>query len=103
MTASSDERSAALARDIAALVSRGRRIETHDTHRAVLVRGRVLERRELLTVSVEGTVMHEDLPIDRERVLILIGLTILAIALLSYVIVSAITGSTDPGGGSPPI
>lgn len=102
-TQNPDQRRAALAAEVTHLVSRGRRIETHDAFQAVLTSGRWLERRELLRVDEAGNVNCEMLPIDRERILVVIGLAIVAIALLIYLLVTATTGSSDPVGGAPPI
>jgi len=98
-----DQRRAALAAEVTHLVARGRRIETHDAFQAVLTRGRWLERRELLRVDEVGNVNCEILPIDRERTLVVIGLAIVAIALIIYLLVTATLGSNDPVGGAPPI
>lgn len=85
-----DERRSALAGEIATLVARGRRIESHDAFRAVLVRGHVLERRELVRVDEFGRVSREVLPLDRERLVLVIGIAILMAAFLIYVLITGI-------------
>lgn len=101
-TADSDQRRAALAREVTSLVSGGRRIETHDAFQAIVTHGRLVERRELLQVDETGNVTREVLPIDRERILVLIGLAVVAVAFIVYLLVTAATGSGDPAGGPPP-
>jgi len=56
-----------------------------------------------LRVDEVGNVNCEILPIDRERTLVVIGLAIVAIALIIYLLVTATLGSNDPVGGAPPI
>lgn len=88
MSVPADARRAALARIVTAQIARGRRVETHDAFQAVLVRGRLLERRELLQVDDQGEVTIIALPVDRERVVLLVGVAVVLAAFLIYAIVS---------------
>lgn len=98
-----DDRRAALAAEVSSLVAQGRRIETHDAFQAVLVRGRLVERRELVLVDEAGSVTRQALPVDRERIVMLIGAVVVVIVFMIYIVISAAMGTGDSGGGSPPI
>jgi len=60
----------------------------------------LIERRELLQVGDNGSVSCEALPIDRDRLLKLIGLGILILGLIVYAIVAGSTPS-DSGDSVP--
>lgn len=94
-TATTEQRREALARQISTLVVQGRRVESQDDYQAVLVRGRgPLERRELVTIDESGNPMVQDLPLDKER-LIVVGAFIAAILLL--IIVVLLSGNDSSG------
>jgi hypothetical protein len=85
---SPDERKAALARQAHILIWRGRRIESQSDFQAVLLRGRFVELRELLTIDEWGKASVESLPLDRQRIILAVGLALLFVTLI---IISALT------------
>lgn len=94
-TASTEQRREALARQISTLIVQGRRVESQGDYQAVLVRGRgPLERRELVTVDESGNPMVQNLPLDKER-LIIAGAFIAAILLL--IIIGLLAGDDSSG------
>lgn len=83
-----EERRAVLAGELSRLVTQGRRIETQDELRAVVARGRWIERKELVTVDEWGRASVEQLPTDYTRVLIAAGL---GLVVLGLIILAAVT------------
>jgi hypothetical protein len=87
--ASADQRQAALARQVSIFVAKGRRIEVQNPLDAVLVHGRVLEFRERLTVDEWANVRVEKLPLDRDRLIMLIGAAVVVLAFIVYAIATS--------------
>lgn len=86
---SSDHRQAALARQISTMIAQGRRIEVQNPFDAILVRGRVLELRERITIDEWGNPLVEKLPVDRNRLIILIGVAAVIVAFIIYAVATA--------------
>ena len=87
--ASGDERQAALARQISNLVAQGRRVEAQSPFDAVLIRGRLIEFREHVSVDEWGNPLVEKLPLDRERLIMLVGATLVVLAFIVYAIATS--------------
>jgi hypothetical protein len=87
--ASADERQATLARQISTLVAQGRRIEVQNPFDAILTRGRLIEFRERVSVDEWGNPLVEKLPLDRERLIMLIGAALVVLAFIIYAIVTS--------------
>jgi hypothetical protein len=85
---SSDERRAALARQVHLLTTRGRRIESQSDFGAVLTHGRYFEFRELLTIDEWGSASVEKLQPDWERIIVATGIALL---ILAVIVLSALT------------
>lgn len=94
-----DERRARLARQINLLVAQGRRVESQDDYNAVLTRGRIVERRELVSVDEWGNPSLERLPLDKERVLLV---ALFALAVVVFLIL-AVTAGDDGGDDEPTV
>jgi hypothetical protein len=87
--ASGDERQAALARQISALVAQGRRVEVQSPFDAVLARGRLIEFRERVSVDEWGNPLVEKLPLERERLIMVIGAALIVLAFIIYAITTS--------------
>ncbi len=87
--ASADDRQAAVAHQINTLISQGRRIEVQNPLDAVLTRGRLIELRERVTVDQWGNVQVEKLPLDLERLIMLIGALAVVFAFIIYATVTS--------------
>jgi hypothetical protein len=85
---SPDKRKAALAQQAHILIWRGRRIESQGDFQAVLLRGRFVELRELLTIDESGKASVESLPLAWQRIILAVGLALLFVTLI---IISALT------------
>lgn len=86
---SSDHRQAALARQISTMIGQGRRIEAQNPFDAILVRGRGLELRERITIDEWGNLLVEKLPVDRNRLIMLIGVAAVIVAFIIYAVATA--------------
>lgn len=84
-----DQRQAALARQVSNLIAQGRRIEVQNPLDAILVHGRLLELRERITVDEWGNPLVEKLPMDRSRVIMLVGVAAVILAFIIYAIVTS--------------
>jgi hypothetical protein len=87
--ATDDVRQAALARQISTLVAQGRRVEAQSPYDAVLTRGRVIEFKERVSVDEWGNVLVEKLPLDRERLIMLVGAGLVVVAFIIYAIATS--------------
>lgn len=83
---------AALARQVSALIAQGRRVEVQSRFDAVLVRGRLIEFRERVLVNEAGETTVEKLPLDRNRLILLIGFGMLVLVWIIYLVVVSIVG-----------
>jgi hypothetical protein len=87
--ASGDEREAALARQISALIAQGRRVEVQSPFDAVLIHGRLIELRERVSVDEWGNPLVEKLPLDRERIILVIGAALVVLAFIIYAVATS--------------
>ncbi len=71
------------------MIAQGRRIEVQNPFDAILVRGRVLELRERITIDEWGNPLVEKLPVDRNRLIILIGVAAVIVAFIIYAVATA--------------
>lgn len=83
----SDERKAMLAAQVTKLVAQGRRVESRSEYDAVLLRGRVVELREVVAVDEWGNVSVTRLPIDRARIFLLVGFALLVLTVIALILV----------------
>jgi hypothetical protein len=84
--ASADERQAALALQVSTLIAQGRRVEVQNPLDAVLAHGRVIEFRERVTVDEWGNTIVEKLPLERDRLIMMIGVVAVILAVVIYAI-----------------
>ena len=88
-TASADQRQAQLARQVSSLIAQGRRVEVQNPLDVVLTHGRLIEFREQVTVDQWGNTLVEKLPLERDRIIMLVGAVAVVCAFIIYALASS--------------
>lgn len=78
-----------LARQVSLLIAQGRRIEVQNPFDTILIRGRLVELRERVVVDEFGSVRVDKLPVDRSRVIMLVGAAAVLLAFIIYAVTTS--------------
>lgn len=87
-----DERKAILANQVARLVTQGWVVESASVTNSVLMRGRFLTRRQMVSVDDRGEISLEQFPLRRDQIVRLVLAAVLVAILILYVVVRAAAG-----------
>jgi hypothetical protein len=87
VTPAAEARKARLGEHVARQAAEGWRIESQDDFRAVMVRGRRIERREIVAIDETGALSIERLPLDKVRIALMVAFALAVVLIIALAVV----------------